>query len=219
MIKYSFLFSILFLLLPRAVHAQDERFFRQLFSGDLLENTAKDQTERDKKTFWYSAHTPFYELDLNRDTIPERFVFLKKDNEDWLDIFDSVKKKIFSYRFENMGINSGLYRIEKKRLSPETDVLLLYYYVGYTQFMNTDSSAQLYLLTIDNKDLKTIHVLKGPSYFEERRNRRGHYHQRRYVVEMLRLNDDRIKEIIVKHRGMSEVLVYAGKGKWKTFLR
>lgn len=210
---------LLGLILPLAVQAQDERFFRQIFHGDLIENAPKDQTEKDKKTFWYSAHTPFYQLDLNQDTIPERVVFVKKDNEDWLDIFDSVKKKIFSYRFENMGINSGLYRIEKRQLSPTTDVLLLYYYVGYTQYMNTDSSAQLYLLTIDNRDLKTIHVLKGPSYFEERKNRRGHYHQRKYDIEMLRLNNDSTSEIIVKHRGMSEVLVYAGNGKWKTFLR
>jgi hypothetical protein len=205
--------------LPQLALCQDERFFRQIFSGELRDTKMKEQSEAPPKTYWYSAHTPYYQLDLTQDGIPERIVFLKKDNEDWLDIYDSVKKKIFSYRFENMGINSGLYRIEQKSLSSETDILLLYYYVGSTQAINTDSSAQLYLLTIDNKDLKTIHVIKGPSYFEERKSVRGHYHQRKYTVEVRSLQNSGKKDVIVKQRGMSEVLIYAGNGKWKTFLR
>jgi hypothetical protein len=215
MIKLIFLIILLFL--QEAVYAQDERFFRKIFSGDLQEKNI--QTDNGTKTFWYSAQTPYYQLDLNQDTIPEKLVFVKRDNEDRLEIFDSISTKIFSFRFENMGINSGLYRIEQKQLGPETDILFLYYYEGSTKFVNTDSSARLYLLTIDNKDLKTIHVLKGPSFFEERSTTIGHYHQRKYSVQLQFLNKSKYKQVIVKNRGMSEVFLYAGNGKWKTFLR
>ena len=210
---------VLILLAPKLGQGQDERFFRQILSGELKDAGVKDQVAPAPKTYWYTANTPYYDLDLNHDRNPERIVFVKRDNEDWLEIFDSNKKKIFSYRFENMGIYSGLYRIEKRQLTPFTDVLFLYYYVGFTKYFNTDSSARLYLLTIDNDDLKTIHVIKGPSYFEERKTFRQHYHVRNYSIEVRDLNDDLKKEVIFKHAGMSEVLIYYGKGKWKTFLR
>jgi hypothetical protein len=224
MIKDKFLFIGLIslvctFLLPQMGQGQDERFFRQILSGDLGDGKAKDPVGASPKTYWYSVHTPYYDLDLNRDKVSERLVFSKKDNEDWLDIFDQNKKKIFSYRFENMGLNSGLYRVEQKKLSPTADILLLYYYVGYTKFVNTDASAQLYLLTIDNQNLKTMHILKGPSYFEEKKTFRQHYHLGRYSVELRDLNNGRAKAVIVKHRGMSDVLLYEGNGKWKTFLR
>jgi hypothetical protein len=206
-------------LMTQKLQAQDERFFRQIFSGELQASKSTELTDGTKKTYWYSAHTPFYNLDLNQDGQSEKIVFVKKDNEDWLDIFDSAKNKIFSYKFENMGINSGLYRIEQKRLSPETEILFLYYYVGSTQFTNTDASARLYLLTIDNRDLKTMHVLKGPSYFEERKTSSEHYHQRKYFIELVQLNKSATKEVVIKHAGMSEVFIYSGNGKWKAFLR
>jgi hypothetical protein len=217
MIKYSFLF--LFLILPRAVWAQDERFFRQIFSGELSESATKPQVQVEKSPYWFSAHTPYYLLDLNRDSLPESIVFAKKDNEDWLEIYNSTKEKIFSYQFENTGINSSLYRIEQKQLTKTTDVLMLYYYEGSTKFLNTDSTARLYLLTVDNRDLKAIHVYKGPAFFEERKSQRGHYHQRRYIIETLQLKNDDTRQIVFRNRGVNQVFFYEGKGIWKTFLR
>jgi hypothetical protein len=217
--KYSFLLIVSLIILSFKLKAQDERFFRQIFSGDLKETSFKVQPLTGPKTYWYTASTPFYEMDLNQDDVPETIMFIKRDNEDWLEIFDFYKKKLFSYRFENMGITSGLYRIEKKRLSDETEILFLYYYVGVTQFEKTDSSARMYFLTIDKKDLSTIHVIKGPSYFEERKSTNGHYHQRKYNVELLSLNNDKYREVVIRTRGTNEVYIYAGNGKWKTFSR
>lgn len=204
---------------PLVLKGQDERFFRQILSGDLKDPKVRDQVERPPKNYWYTANTPYYELDINRDGLKERLAFVKRDNEDWLEVFDLNKKKVFSYQFENMGIYSGLYRIEQRQLSKDVEVIFLYYYVGFTKYFNTDSSAQLYLMTIDNNDLKTMHIIKGPSYFEERKTFRQHYHIRKYSVELIDHNDDNRKEVIFKHGGMSEVLIYYGKGKWKTFLR
>lgn len=141
------------------VNAQDERYFRQLFSGELN----KKSSEEAKKYSWY-VHTPYYSLDLNRDGKEEQLTFVKKDNEDWLDILDSDKNKIFSYRFENKGYDSELFRIELKTLGPSTSVLLLYYYEGVSKYIDFQGTSRIYAVTIDNNDLKTLSAFKGSSF-------------------------------------------------------
>ncbi len=193
--------------------AQDERYFRQLFSGELLKS---NEVVPPKKYTW-TVHTPFYELDLNRDKVSESIAFAKKDNEDWIEIFDSDKKKLFSYRFENKGFDSDLYRVELKTLSADTVILLLYYYEGVSKYINFQGTTRIYAITIDNNDLKTMAAFKGPSVFDEQKTFKGHYHKRNYEVYLEDLNKDSIRELIIKHRNASNVFVYMGEGSWKTF--
>ena len=63
-----FIHFILFLLLqmPWGM-AQDERYFRQMFSGELL----RSNSFTDEKRYSYVFHTPYYALDLNGDRNPE----------------------------------------------------------------------------------------------------------------------------------------------------
>lgn len=194
---------------------QDERYFRQIFSGELAKGSAAD----DKKYSFY-IHTPYYDLDLNHDGNPEQIVFVKKDSEDWLEIFEqkgAEKKKIFSYRFETKGFDSELYRIEFKRLSPKSYTLIMYYYEGLSRYTELQSTSRVYVGTIDNDDLNSLTVFKGPSFFEERKTLKGHYHIRNYQVYLEDLNKDDVREIIIKYRLTSQVFLYEGKGKWKTF--
>jgi hypothetical protein len=162
-------------------------------------------------------HTPYYSLDLNRDGKEEQVVFAKKENEDWIEIFDHEKKKIFSYRFENKGYDSELFRIELKTISPTTDILILYYYEGVSKYIDFQGTARIYAVTIDNKDLKTLSSFKAYSFFDEVKTFKGHYHKRFYQVVLEDLNGDGIKELIVKHRNTSNVFMYHGDGKWQTF--
>lgn len=193
--------------------AQDERYFRQLFSGELNRSTDIAQA----KKYSYLIHTPYYALDLNGDKTPEQIAFAKKDNEDWIEIFDAEKAKIFSYRFENKGYGSDLYRIEMKTLSKKTTVLLLYYYEGVSKYINFQGTTRIYAITIDDNDLKTMSAFKGPSVFDEQRTFKGHYHKRNYEVLLEDLDLDFVKELIVKHRNQGQVFVYKGEGKWMTF--
>lgn len=193
--------------------AQDERYFRQLFSGELIKSNEIVQP----KKYSYLIHTPYYALDLNHDKISEHIAFAKKDNEDWIEIFDSEKKKIFSYRFENKGYDSDLYRIELKTLSAKTSILLLYYYEGVSKYINFQGTSRVYAITIDNDELKTMTAFKGPSIFDEQRTFKGHYHKRNYEVYLEDLDKNSIKELIVKHRNTSNVFVYKGEGRWMTF--
>lgn len=195
---------------------QDERYFRQIFSGELV----KEKAQSGEKKYSYFIHSPYYDLDLNHDNTPEQIVFVKKDSEDWVEIFENKngeQKKIFSYRFETKGYNSELYRIEFKKLSPKTSVLLMYYYEGVSKYIEMQGSSRLYVVTIDNDDLKTLSAFKGPSFFDEYRSFKGHYHLRNYQVYLQDLNNDGIKELIVKYRQTSQVFLYDGNGKWKTF--
>ena len=205
------IFMILIALSWRAV-AQDERFFRQLFSGDL---TKTDQA--DQRKYSYVIHSPFYQIDLNRDAKEENLVFVKKDGEDWLEILDSDKKKIYSYQFENKGFDSELFKVELKTLSPTTSVLLLYYYEGVSRYIEFQGTSRIYALTLDHNDLKTIKTFKGTSFFDELKSQRGHYHKRHYQVYLEDLNNDSVKELIIKHQRMSNVFMYKGNGQWMTF--
>lgn len=207
------LLSLVLVVLSWRATAQDERYFRQLFSGEI--NKGKEEVV--EKKYSYLVHTPYYALDLNRDGVPEQIVFVKKDNEDWIEILNSDKKKIFGYLFENKGYDSELFRVELKTLSAKTSILLLYYFEGISKYIDFQGTARVYAITIDNNDLGTMKAFKGPSFFDEQKTFKGHYHKRNYEVILEDLNRDNVKELIIKHRNTSTVFLYKGSGLWQTF--
>ncbi len=212
----KFILLLFLFLVPWKGSPQDERYFRQIFSGEL----SKEKGGAEDKKYSFYIHTPYYEIDLNRDKAPEELIFVKKDSEDWLEIFEKKageRKKIFSYRFETKGYDSELYRIEMKKLSPSASILILYYYEGVSKYTEMQSTSRIYAITIDNNDLKTLNGFKGPSFFEEYRSLKGHYHLRNYQVYLQDLNNDDVKELIVKFHLTSQVFLYEGNGKWRTF--
>lgn len=212
----KFVFLLLFLLVPWRAKAQDERYFRQIFSGEL----GKAINGAEEKKYSFYVHTPYYAIDLNHDGNPEQVVFVKKDSEDWIEIFEqknNEKNKIFSFRFETKGFDSELFRIEFKKISPTTYALLMYYYEGLSRYTEMQGTSRVYVGTIDKDDLKSISVFKGPSFFEEHKSLKGHYHIRNYQVYFEDLNNDQTRELIVKYNLTSQVFLYEGNGKWKSF--
>lgn len=174
----------------------------------------------EESKYSYYIHTPFYSFDLNHDRNPEKLVFVKKDSEDWFEVFEKDHgelKKVFSYRFETKGFDSQLFKIELKRLSATTSILILHYFEGVTRYTEMQSTSRIYVVTIDNDDLKTMSAFKGPSVFEEYKSFKRHYHLRNYQVYLEDLNKDGNKELIIKNREVSQVFIYDGKGQWRTF--
>ena len=209
-----FIVLIFCLLAPKFSFCQDEKFFRDIFTGDLAKKPEETVSE---KKYTNLFHSPEYLIDLNNDGIEQAVVIVKRDGDDWVDIFDQYKEKLFSYKFEEKGIYSTVYRIVRKRLNDKTVVLIFYYFEGETNYINFESSARIYLLTIDNKDLKSMSMFKGPSIFEEFKSYRSDYHLRNYKNAVIDLALRENRQLIVKYRGMSQVFMYAGNGKWKTF--
>lgn len=209
----NFAILLFCLLATKNALAQDERFFRKLFSGEFV----NEKKVQDEKHYSYAIHSSEFLIDLNDDGLKDSLVVVKRDSEDWLDVFNSSKDKVFSYKFEPKGANSALYRVLKKKLDEKTNVLVMFYYEGETNYVNYESSARVYLMTVDNKDLKTISVFKGPSIFEEQKTYKSHYHLRNYEVEVVDIDKNSKRELIVKNREMSQVFLYSGNGIWKTF--
>jgi hypothetical protein len=205
------IFSIL--IMSWGAKAQDERYFRQIFSGELT----KKEEQLDNKKYSYVLHSPYYALDLNRDGAPEQVVFVKRDSEDWVEILSATNTKIYSFKFDNLGFDSELFKIEMKTLGPHTTILLLYYYEGISRYIDFQGTSRVYAMTLDYNDLKTLSTFKGPSFFDEVKTFKGHYHKRNYDVYLEDLNKDSLKELIIKYRASNTVFMYKGEGKWQTF--
>jgi hypothetical protein len=204
--RILFIFILIFI---QPAFSQDERYFRELFSGELTQEKRKVQ-----KTYKWMANSPIYEIDLGSNKYPESLVIEKKDGEDWIHIHDDKKNRIFSFHFDVNGKDSLVYRISKKRISNITDLLIIYYYEGNTDYRNFSGSVRLYFLTVDNRDLSTISVHKGPVYWDEREVPGGKYSQKKFGVELIDFNHDGIMEIAIGAKYLSRVYFYKSKGKW-----
>lgn len=200
---------ILFIILGSA-YSQDERYFRELISGDLIHKKGKE-----KKNYKWSANSPFYEIDLGNTQYPESIVIEKRDGEDWLHIHDHKKSRIFSFHFDVNGKNSRIYRVLRKKISKSTVLLLIYYYEGNTDYRYFNGAIRLYFLTVDNRDLSTIAVFKGPVYWEEQETVGEKYFQKKYQVNFLDFNNDGILELAVGGKFLINVYSYSLGGKWR----
>ncbi len=193
--------------------AQDERYIRELF----LKKFDAENSKALKKTYSYIVPTPFYTLDVSGDGKPESFVYAKKENEDWLDIFDSDKKMIYQFKFDAMGFDSRLYKIRFASIDKEVGVALLYYYEGATKYYELESTARIYIMTFKRQTFSDFKVLKGPYLFREYRDQRNQYSERVKDVEIMDLNGDKRNEIVFKHHLYSEVVIVKPDGKFQEY--
>lgn len=195
--------------------AQDERYFRQLFSGSLSED-AQIQKEEEEKKVHYKATTPFYEIDLNDDLRNESLVFERRDGESWFHIhnYPNKKEKIFSYKFDTNGVDAKLYKISIRALSPSIKVLILHFYEGYTKYLEFSGTARYYFLTMENNNFKTLSMYKGPAFWVEKKGFKSDYYRRKYELELYDFNSDGIREVLIKHHLISKILHFQGQGRW-----
>ncbi|MFT6068208.1 MAG: hypothetical protein ACJAT2_002922 [Bacteriovoracaceae bacterium] len=207
--------GVVFLLqIAHLAKAQDERFTRELLSGDLTRIVAPQSESK----YNYKVRSPFYEVDLNEDHKSESFVVEKKDGEDWVYVYNYSKEKIYSFKLDTTGAHSRLYRITSKSLSKDSKVFVLHFFEGVTQFLKFKAQARFYFLTIDKNDLSSISTYKGPAFWEEFKSfKHNHYHQRKYVLTAIDLNLDGVKELTLSYNDTRRVYFYKGNGSWQTF--
>jgi len=196
--------------------AQDERFFRRILSGDLIES---ERVQVAEKTYHFVAKTPLYEIDLNADKKNEAIAYEVKDGEHWVYIYNSPRadKILFKGKMETAGREASLFKIAVRELSANVKVLLLFFYEGNSHYLELNGTGRVYLLTFENNDFKTLSMAQGPSFFQEREERNYAYYQRKYEVELYDYNRDALKEVVIKHGYISRVMMYLGKGQWKRF--
>ena len=206
----SFLFlSILFKSDPTM--AQDERFYRKIFTGNLRPSKSQISQMNDFKNVISSS---IYKVDLNRDGVDEGIILEKKDGNDYIKIVDNIGRSWFEYRLETLGTESKVYKIMLKSLTKDSDVLIVHFYEGAIESSVFEASARLYFISIDKRDLKSLKIFKGPHYWHEKEV--GYkYWNRFYNVNVFDYNKDGRKEISVNYNKIARIYFYLGYGRWK----
>jgi hypothetical protein len=201
---------ICFLLASGTLLAQDERYFRDIFSGALQRKINPD-VEKPK----IEVRSAGYRFDLNDDGLPEIIRSSKRDNVDWFEIYDFRDSLIFETALDTQGINAGIYKANVVSISPTVKAIILHFYEGFTESTQFDGTARIYVLTFENNNLNKITVTKGPHFFHEFAKVREQYWRRPMRVNVIDYDKDGTKEISTSYGDLQYVIQYLGKGQWK----
>jgi hypothetical protein len=204
-----FLVIYLFFLLP-PTFGQDERYFRTKMLGGMVENAGQK-----KLLPSISITSDAYEIDLDDDGFKESFTTKNIDGLDHIQFYNKNQAKIFESKFDTKGPKSRLYRVESRRISSLTRLLILYYYEGVVNYLTLKNPGYLYFVTIDDKNLNTLSMTKGPMFWLEHKDIDNTYSQRKFDVDIFDFNNDGIKEVRAKYHQISSVFMYQGKGQWQ----
>lgn len=204
----AFLF-ILFLFASLSIWGQDERYYRKVYSGELVDETSQILKQK------ISVKSPNYRLDLNRDGFDEIINTEKRDGSDYFIIKDHFGRVILEKKLSAIGAGGVVYRVQLKTISSNTDALIIHYYEGAIDATNFVATARLYFLTVTNKDLRRLNFYKGPHFFNETENFPNKYSIKRLSVNTVDYNKDGVKEISVSFKNISRVYFYLAEGVWQ----
>jgi hypothetical protein len=207
------IFLFISYILLNSANAQDERYFRDIFTGEMLLREKKSEVPK----LYYQAFTPRYIFDLNNDNTKEKFFYETRDAEHIFYIENEKNELVFKAKFESVGKGAHLYRVGVYHINSKTSVLLLYFFEGSIDYINFKSTSRLYFLTIEDNDLSKINLRRGPIIWEEYQNTKGHYRQRPYEISLIDYNHDGTREIAIKSHLINRVYLYRGGGIWENF--
>lgn len=212
MVQHLMLF-LFFLSFTGLSVAQDERFFRQMLGDDLYsqENVSKVKLDTYHQ---FNVKGASYKLDLNGDGIEESLQPQKRDGVDWLEIRDSSERVIFEAKLLAMGGESVLYKMKLVYLSKKVRTLILFLDEGLTKGRRVESTAQVYFLSYENNNLKTLKLTSGPHYFHEKEAQREQYWRREYSVNVYDIDQDGTREIAIQYNHIQRIYRYLGNGEW-----
>lgn len=200
---------LLIFMLSSPLKAQDERFFRQIFTGELGKERKTPRTD-----YKWQVSTPAYKLDLDGDGVVEGITVSKRDGEDWIELSGKLGTPFYTVKIPAKGNESSLFRLNLVTLSPTVKVLLLSFYQGWTHYLQFNGTARLFLLSFEDNKLDAISFSVGPSFWLEREKVNNQYFKRLYSIDVLDLNKDNSKDIIVSFNSIKRVMSYMGKGQF-----
>lgn len=206
---FVFIFSYL-----NPVHAQDERYFRKIFSEDILKSSSFMD---EKKEIQFKVMGPNYFIDLNDDKIEEIIQIQKRDGVDWLEIKNFSLVKIFETKLVSMGGESSVYKLKLVKISSTVTALIVFLDEGKTNGKKFESTGRIFVLSYENDDLSKISTTLGPHFFHEQESQREQYWRKNYDVRVIDLNNDGIREITVTYNHIQRIMKYKGSGIWERF--
>ena len=210
MVRQALIFSI-FLLSIGLGHAQDERYYRQILTGEL---SGARENIKDSIVPPFNAYGSLYRLDLNSDGIEETIQPQKRDGVDWIEIRDSSQNKIFEAKLLAMGAESTLYKVRLVAISEKVRVLILFLDEGFTKGEHFESTAKIYLVSFENNNLSTLSISEGAHIFHEKKAQREQYWRRMLNVNVYDIDGDGIKEVAVQYNHIQRIFRYNKSGDW-----
>jgi hypothetical protein len=192
--------------------AQDERFLREIFSGDVL--ARQSEAFEQLKKVHFVATGPLYQFDLTGDHRNESILIEKRDGQDWFHLYNYEMKKILSYKLQARAQGSSVYRLRVVRLSKTALVVLIHHFEGINEYLKTHANSRVHMLTIENNDLTTASVNAGPRYWFEFQDGRETFSRRRYEIELIDLDKNGTRELIVRYNSINSVHKFLGNGRW-----
>lgn len=209
MVQQSILLFIFFLFLGN-VEAQDERYYRQILSGEL---PSFSEASGEEIFHQFNVKGPSYKIDLDGDKIEESLQPQKRDGVDWIEIRDHSERIIFAQKLLAMGSESALYKVKLVQIAPDVKALILFLDEGKTEGRGFESTARIYVVSYVKNDLSTMKMIKGPHFFHEKEAQRDVYFRRKYMVNVYDVDNDGVREIVVHYNHIQRILKYV-KGEW-----
>ena len=205
-------FLITFLFLSNLSFSQDEKQLKnEILHSTLSQNLKPPNNDILDRPV---VQTPYYELDLADTAFNESIVYEKKGVNDWIHLFNSEKKKVFSLNLAPQGWDSKVYKISIRDLSPTLRLIAIHYFEGNTIFINEYRISRLYFLTIENNNLDKLNVIKGPVIWEDSIIPKKLKRSRLYELSFEDINNDGTKEVLLKSNNITHIFHYLENGKW-----
>ena len=201
-----------FFILTGVVGAQDERYYRQILSGELSKSS---ENIKDTIISPINAFGGLYRIDLNSDGIEETIQPQKRDGVDWIEVRDASQRKLFEAKLLAMGAESVLYKVRLVSLSQKVRAIILYLDEGFTKGRHFESTAKVYLISFENNDLSTMSITDGAHFFHEKKAQREQYLRRTYNVNVHDIDGDGVKEISVQYNSIQRIFRYKTNGEWE----
>lgn len=192
-------------------YGQDERLWRKILTGEVLEEDKKPVVA---PKYVFAGAT--YRLDLDGDKQMDGIQIVKNDLIDSVEIFNSNGNMIFRGVLEPQGVLARVERLRLVDISPETRVLIIHYYEGKTESRRMEATARLWFITWPRADIRQMSLSKGPGYWHEFEVVREQYGRRLYSVNVRDYDNDGVKDIAVAFNNMMSIWRYR-EGQWKAF--
>lgn len=211
----------LILILTFHLSAQDERMLRKFFERNTSLIDQSQELRSDNPSSYgqskISVESRKFFVDLNLDGEKELFWTQKRDDADFFYIARPSGEIIFSKIFLSSGKNSTLYRMKQVKLNEKDILLILYYREGDLGESFFRSSARLFFIVIEDSQLNQIYFHPGPQFYWERKNWRHQYILRQHQVQVLDLDLDGTREVIVRYSNITRTYHYKGQGLWQVY--
>ena len=105
-------------------------------------------------------------------------------------------------------------KVSLRKLSRDERILLVYHYEGVSKYLKLQGTSRLYFLTWNQKQRESFSIFKGPVIWNEMRDTQDNYIQRKRNLQVLDLDHNGLKDVVLKYGRTSRTFGYFGQGRW-----